>query len=125
MERRTGEVVEIALEEIGSSADWTRFNIEIARQMLRQAGTLGVDGAGGYTDPELIDLIPVSGPNAAEALVTTPTAQAIKRPKTLFITFLLRGLLQLSIGGRRLSPAPASAARAAARTKARAPTAAR
>ena len=43
MAERVDEVVEIAAEEIGSSAEWTKFNIDIARQMLRQAGELATE----------------------------------------------------------------------------------
>lgn len=39
---------------------------------LSQAGIAGVQGMGGYTDPALLDLIPVTGPDGAEATVTTP-----------------------------------------------------
>jgi vanillin dehydrogenase len=37
---KADEVVAIAAEEIGSSPQWTLFNIDIARQILRQAATL-------------------------------------------------------------------------------------
>lgn len=40
--QRIDEVVQIAGEEIGSSAEWTRFNVEIAQNMLRQAAELAV-----------------------------------------------------------------------------------
>ncbi len=40
MEARTDEVVDIAAGELGSTEDWTRFNVDIARQILRQAATL-------------------------------------------------------------------------------------
>jgi vanillin dehydrogenase len=37
---RTDEVVAIASDELGASEEWTRFNVDIARQILRQAATL-------------------------------------------------------------------------------------
>jgi acyl-CoA reductase-like NAD-dependent aldehyde dehydrogenase len=40
MAARTDEVVAIAAGELGSAEDWTRFNVDIARQILRQAATL-------------------------------------------------------------------------------------
>ena len=40
MAARFEEVVAIAEGELGSAGDWTRFNVEIARQILRQAATL-------------------------------------------------------------------------------------
>jgi vanillin dehydrogenase len=42
---RADDVVAIAANELGSSEDWTRFNVDIARQILRQAATL-CDGIG-------------------------------------------------------------------------------
>jgi acyl-CoA reductase-like NAD-dependent aldehyde dehydrogenase len=42
---RTDDVVAIAARELGSSEEWTRFNVGIARQILRQAATL-CDGIG-------------------------------------------------------------------------------
>ena len=40
MAARTDEVVAIAECELGSAEPWTRFNVDIARQILRQAATL-------------------------------------------------------------------------------------
>lgn len=44
--QRVDEVIAIAAEEIGSAADWTRYNTELAGDILRQAADLA-------TDPEL------------------------------------------------------------------------
>lgn len=51
MEERADEVVAIAAGELGSSEDWTRFNVDIARQILRQAATL-CDAIGEEAVPE-------------------------------------------------------------------------
>lgn len=40
---RTEEVVSIAAQEIGSTPDWTRFNVELAIQTLNQAAILAED----------------------------------------------------------------------------------
>jgi acyl-CoA reductase-like NAD-dependent aldehyde dehydrogenase len=41
MEASADEVVDIACAEVGSSAEWVRFNVEIAVSMLRQTRELG------------------------------------------------------------------------------------
>lgn len=53
---RVDDVVQIATDEIGSTKEWTRFNVELAIQTLEQAAELA-------TDPELNEHT-VENPNA-------------------------------------------------------------
>ncbi|SPJ24205.1 aldehyde dehydrogenase family protein [Palleronia abyssalis] len=45
MLERQSEVVAIAAQEVGASAEWTRFNVGIAVAMLRQAGEIAMPSA--------------------------------------------------------------------------------